>query len=345
MMKKIFITLLIASLLSSCITSSVVLDVQRPADITVSQDIQNVVIANRSRPSKANLAGNIVEGLISGEGIGHDRQGAEYCIEGLSDMLVRSERYTLKNPVGIQLKGTGTAAFPAPLNWKEVSSICASYNAEALLVLETFDSDSRIIVGKPITRTRKKKGKKVKELRYPATLIMDIQSGWRIYNVQNKNIVDENRFTEQKDFIAYGSSPEEAISRLPSKSIAIKESGIFAGQQYGFRISPMWVKVRRTYFTGKHSDLKLAKGYVKSGDWDAAIEIWKALVNNLDKKIARRSTYNMALASEIKGGLDTAIEWANKAKELGEKKAYNYINILHIRKMNEEKIKQQLNNN
>ena len=159
MMKKIFTTLLIASLLSSCITSSVVLDVQRPADITVSQDIQNVVIANRSRPSKANLAGNIVEGLISGEGIGYDRQGAEYCIEGLSDMLVRSERYTLKNPVGIQLKGTGTAAFPAPLNWKEVNSICASYNAEALLVLETFDSDSRTIVGKPITRKRKKKGK------------------------------------------------------------------------------------------------------------------------------------------------------------------------------------------
>ena len=53
---------------------------QRPADITVSQDIQNVVIVNRSRPSKENLTGKIVEGLISGEGIGHDRNGAEYCM-------------------------------------------------------------------------------------------------------------------------------------------------------------------------------------------------------------------------------------------------------------------------
>jgi hypothetical protein len=52
----------------------------------------------------------------------------------------------------------------------------------------------------------------------------------------------------------------------------------------------------------------------------------------------------MAIASEIKGGLDTAIEWANKAKKLGEKKAYNYINILQRRKMDEEKLKQQLNN-
>ena len=106
----------------------------------------------------------------------------------------------------------------------------------------------------------------------------------------------------------------------------------------------MWVKVRRMYFTGKHDDLKLAKSYIKRGDWDAAIEIWKDLVNTPEKKIARRSAYNMALASEIKGGLDTAIEWANKAKILGEKKAYKYVNVLHIRKMNEEKLKQQLNN-
>ena len=344
MIQKIVVGFLITSVLSSCVTSSVMLDVQRPADITVSQNIQNVVIVNRSRPSKENLTGNIVEGLISGEGIGHDRNGAEYCMEGLSTMLLKSERYSLKNSVALELKGTGTAVFPIPLDWNEVTSICDTYDADGLLVLETFDSDSRTIVGSPITSTRKVKGVKVKEIKYPATLIMEIQSGWRIYDIKNKIIVDENKFTEVKEFEAYGFSPDDAVRNLPSKSSAIRESGIFAGQQYGFRISPMWVKVRRTYFTGKHDDLKLAKSYVKRGDWDAAIEIWKKLVNHSDNKIARKSTYNMAIASEIKGGLDTAIEWANKAKELGEKKAYNYINVLHIRKMNEEKLKQQLKN-
>jgi hypothetical protein len=51
----------------------------------------------------------------------------------------------------------------------------------------------------------------------------------------------------------------------------------------------------------------------------------------------------MAIASEIKGGLDAAIEWAKKAKNLGEKKAYNYINVLNRRKIDKEKLKQQLN--
>ena len=83
MIKQIIFGILVVGL-SSCSTSSVLVNVQRPADITITKDIQNVVVVNRSAPSKDNLAGNIVEGLISGEGIGADRKGAEYCVEGLT---------------------------------------------------------------------------------------------------------------------------------------------------------------------------------------------------------------------------------------------------------------------
>ena len=342
-MKKIVVGFFLVSVFSSCITSNVVVNIQRPADITVSQDIQNVVIANRSRPSKENLTGNIVEGIISGEGIGTDRRGAESCIDGLINMLGNSERFTLKNTDGIELKGTGTASFPIPLEWDIVQSLCNPYDADALIVLATFDSDSRSYVGNPVTRTRKKKGVKVKTLRYPAYREITIESGWRIYDLKNKKIIDENKFTEHKEFSAWAKSPKAALMSLLSQGSAIRESGVFAGKQYGFRISPIWIKARRTYFTGKHDDLKLAKQYVEKGDWDSAITIWKDLVNSTDEKIARRSAYNMAIASEIKGGLDAAIEWAKKAKNLGEKKAYNYINVLNRRKIDKEKLKQQLN--
>ena len=344
MLKKISFGFSIVLGLSACTTSSVLVNIQRPADITVSQEVQNVVVVNRSRPSKDNLTGNIVEGLITGEGIGGDKQGAKYCIEGLVNMLTNSERFTLKNIDVIELKGTGTSAFPIPLDWNEVKSICGSYDSDALLVLETFDSDSRVSIGPPITRIRKVKKRKIKELRYPATLTMNVESGWRIYDVKRKQIVDENKFTEIKEFSAWGNSSKEAQINLPSKRNAIKQSGIFAGEQYGFRISPIWIKVSRTYYTGKSDDLKLAKSYIKTGDWNAAINIWKDLVDDPDEKIARRSAYNMAVASEIKGSWEAALDWAKKAQKLGEKKAYNYINVLHSRKMDEEKLKQQLNN-
>ena len=343
MIKQIVYIALIITSISSCVTSSVLVNVQRPADITINKDIQNVVVVNRSRPSKDNLAGNIVEGLISGEGIGSDRKGAEYCVEGLSGMLNDSERFSLKNKGGIELKGTGTSSFPIPLAWNEVKSICGSYDGDALLVLETFDSDSRVLVGPPVARTRKVKGIKVKELRYPATLIMEVESGWRIYDVNNEKIIDENKYIEIKEFNAWGSSPERAQLSLPSKRIAIKQAGIHAGEKYGFRISPIWLKVNRTYYIGKHDDLKNARQYVKSGDWDTAIEIWLPLTENEDLKIGNRAAFNMALASEIKGKLKTAIDWARKAQKIGNKKAYNYINVLTSRVMDEEKLKQQLN--
>ena len=343
MIKQFIFGILVIAGLSSCTTSSVLVNVQRPADITIPQDIQNVVVVNRSRPSKDNLAGNIIEGLISGEGIGTDRKGAEYCVDGLAKMLNSSERFTLKNIGGIELKGTGTSSFPIPLAWNEVKSICGSYDGDALLVLETFDSDSRTIIGAPVARTRKVKGIKVKELRYPATLIISVESGWRVYDVNKELIIDENKFTEIKEFKAWGSSPEIAQLNLPSKRIAIKKSGVYSGEQYGFRISPIWVKVNRTYYIGKHNELKNAKQYVKIGDWDTAIEIWMPLTKDEDLKIAARAAFNMALASEINGSLNIAIDWAKKAQKLGEKKAYNYINILNRRKMDQEKLKQQLN--
>jgi len=52
----------------------------------------------------------------------------------------------------------------------------------------------------------------------------------------------------------------------------------------------------------------------------------------------------MALASEIKGSLKTAIDWAKKSQKMGNKKANNYIKVLRSRMKDEEKLKQQLNN-
>ena len=133
--------------------------------------------------------------------------------------------------------------------------------------------------------------------------------------------------------------------KLPSKRLALKESGLFAGQQYGFRISPIWIKSNRSYYSGKHEDFKNAKNFVNQGDWSSAVLLWKPLTNSEDLKTSSRASYNMALASEINGSLDTAIEWAITAKKLGNKKASNYINILNKLKIDQEKLKKQLKNN
>ena len=335
--------LIIAVLLSSCSTSSVFVSIQQPADITIPQDIKSVVVANRSVPTKKNLAGNIIEGIITGEGIGSDKRSSQYCIEGLVSILDDSERFETKNIGDLELKGTGTSSFPPPLKWKKVKKLCKTYNADALIVLETFDSDSRILFGKPVRRTVKRNGKKIVEMRHKAILEMKIVSGWRIYDNSKQIIIDENKFTEFKEFSAWGNSNKDAESKLPYRGVALKESGDFAGFQYGKRISPIWIQARRVFYSGKDDQLKQASKNVKANQWDDAIEIWKGMVNLNDKTIAAKASYNMALASEIKGFLDAAIDWAKKAKALGDKKANSYISTLNKRKEDQVKLNKQLN--
>jgi len=330
-------------LISSCSTSSVLVSIQRPADITLSQDIKTVVVANRTSPSRKNLAGNIIEGLVTGEWIGLDKQGSEYCINGLVSLLDNSDRFNIKNIGELELKGTGTSSFSMPLKWKKVNNICSSYNADALIVLETFDSDSRVLFGKPIKRTIRRKGKKIVELRHQAILEMKTESGWRIYDNNKKEIIDENKFIEIKDFKAWGKSNRDAQRNLPIVNSALKQSGDFAGIQYGKRISPVWIKARRVFYIGKDDRLKKASKYVKNDNWDEAILIWKSMANITDKKIAARASYNMALASEIKGYLTASIDWVKKAKALGDKRANSYISILNKRQQDQRKLNKQLN--
>ncbi len=68
------------------------------------------------------------------------------------------------------------------------------------------------------------------------------------------------------------------------------------------------------------------------------------MVNVNEQKTASRASYNMALASEIKGYLDAAIDWAKKAKALGDKRANSYISTLNKRKQVQKKLNKQLNN-
>ena len=59
--------------------------------------------------------------------------------------------------------------------------------------------------------------------------------------------------------------------------------------------------------------------------------------------VVNRAAFNMALASEIKGSLKTAIVWSKRYQKNGNKKANNYIEVLISKKMDEDKLKKQLN--
>lgn len=328
--------------ITSCNTAKVNLQVLVPADISVPSHIKKVVVANRSLPEKKETAVNILEGFISGESILADREASSQCIKSLVKELNSNPRYEAMLKDDDELRGTGTRQFPEPLNFEKVISICKQYGADGLIVLETFDSNLDLNVG--TEQEKKKEGdKEVTVTNYISNLRINVNSGWRIYDPVNFRIVDQNQFVDEKHWSGKGDTEKKARRDLPSKRAAINESGAYSGMRYGKRISPNWKWVSREYYVRKHASFKVAQQYVKKDQWDKAAELWNAMSKEKDPKTAGRACYNMALANEMEGNLDVAINWAEKAyTQYNIKAAKSYIKILKTRLRQQDKINEQM---
>ena len=333
--------LFVLFLFASCAVTSFHMQVLTPGRIKIPDDIRTVAVLNRSLPAKKQRVWNILEGFVSGESILADREGSQNCITGLANQLNAADRLHAVMLNTLDYRGTGTRQFPPLLSWDEVEKICKQYNTDALICLEVFDSN----IGLKKDQKMVKKTVNDKEIMVPeflANLVINVSAGWRIYDVHQRRIIDENTYTHEKYWNSKGETLERAMTGLPSKRDAINQAGYFSGQQYGRYISPFWRSTSRMYYVKGHDDLKKAKRYVLSDDWKGAATIWNPLTHSSNIKVAGRACYNMAVANEMEGDLDVAMEWATKAyKQYGLKKALTYMHTLQRRMAEVQKLSEQ----
>lgn len=348
-MKKINFIFILAFIIafgfSSCKTKSLSVRVLKPADIYVPGKIKTLAVVNRSLPTKGDGSRilNIIEGVVTGEGIFVDRNASERCISGVAEGLMNSPRFSVSVPTGLNIRGTGTAQFPEPLHWAEVEKICKDYSSDALILLETFDSNINREYGTK-QKTKKVDDKDVTYTEHLATIDIAINAGWRIYYPKERMIVDQNVFTDHRGWTEKGPTRADAQKKLPRPSDAVEDAGFFSGKQYAHRISPTWLWVSRKYYIKGTDEFKNARYKVQAKQWEDAADIWKKYTNNPDPKIAGYACYNMALASEVLGEFEIALDWAKKAySDYRLKSALSYINVIEGRIRDAEALDRQMN--
>ncbi|MCX6312190.1 MAG: DUF6340 family protein [Bacteroidetes bacterium] len=350
LLKLSFLILIVASAIvtisiSSCKIGSASLQVLQPADIMLPQHFQKFVLADRTRPGKGNgqQALNALEGLLTGEGIFQDKWGAEDCLEGLRQVLIQTPRYTVAiAALDTAIKGTGRRQTMPPLDWNTVSKLIGNDTETALVVLEAFDSNNDLQHEIVQTTQRGANGENINVPEYRAHNRVNVYCVWRIYDLKAKTIVDQYTQESYQQFDGSGATQAVADSRLPARRDMTSKAGISAGMQYGHRISPQWITVTRQYYKKGSDVLKSTAKLVKYNNWKAAADAWDKESTSADPKAAMRASFNMALASEKAGQLDLAIQWAERAQQLGDKRAARYIQILQQRQYDQKKLEEQM---
>lgn len=344
--QSLLLLALVALISWSCGTSSTYLEVLQPSQIVLPDDIKVVALIDRSKPEKG--FANFLEGMISGEDFGQDREGRRLAMQNLTTTLTRTPTLQVKG-TGLEYNGlkNGKQMLP-PMNWNEVQSICSKYGADAMIALESFDSSSDISYSQSSYKSKQKDGTEVIKYTHTARRNVRVYMGWRVYDAKKRVVVDENTVSQYDEDTATGDTQDRARNNLRSQLTAVRDLAAKAGDAYGKRIAPVWVNVSRTYYTtAKGADknaMEEAHRLTQANKWEAAAEVWHDLLSSArDPKTKGKAAHNLALAMERNGNLKEAEDWASKAfTQYGNKTSQSYVYVIQQRISDQERLDYQL---
>ena len=136
---------------------------------------------------------------------------------------------------------------------------------------------------------------------------------WSVYSASEQKII--NRFTQVDTLYWDGMGENGQYKKLsiPDKKNAISLAAGVIGENYAKHILPTWVKVDRNFMQSNDPELLKAVKLAGSGKWNEAVAIWQVYLNSNSKRNKVIALYNLALASEMNGNIDRAIELTDQA--------------------------------
>lgn len=173
---------------------------------------------------------------------------------------------------------------------------------------------------------------------------------WNFFNLKTQRFLMNYNQLDTISWNSEGFTKQELMNNLPPRWDALMNAAELSGLNFAETLAPHWKKTERIYYRSGHLDLKKTDVLIKEGKWMEAAVIWKANVDNPNKKIAAKSMFNLAIACEMAGDLDAAIDWTVKSFYVFEQKnevhainCMEYLQILASRKQDVRKMEVQQN--
>ncbi|MEI8086530.1 MAG: DUF6340 family protein [Paludibacter sp.] len=334
-----FVTVFLSSCTNLLYTS---LDVLRPAKVAFAPEAKNLLIVNNTvvqPPEIGHVTQLLNENprniLLQSDSL------SIFCLGALTEELNGKNFFSSVLLIPESKNNSRNFNQISTLNADSVHDLCFAQKADAILSLDKIkvnDDLSEYYLTETGT--------------FLATLEVKYETSWSIY-YPNKPEIATMQFKDTVYWESESYFRKKGMSELPNRGDALVDGALNVGQKSVNRFVPYWEKADRFFFNPHNKLMKKGMDSVYVKNWKSAIEYWEsALKKTKSTWIKAQATNNIAIAYEILGDIDKALDYATQSYySLGTLsfvdydsffRVAEYINELTQRKKDIAKLKIQL---
>jgi hypothetical protein len=279
----------------------------------ITSDIQSLALLNRSMNAQfTNVSSDSLEKILIGNhmllyAVIQDSLAADTVIQVTAKSLFESGRFDVVVPKDRNVFRNDSNVIANPLNTNNIKDICNVFNVDAVLVLEGFAEQLST------KYWNANEGPENLTSAYEASTDITYQSEWRLYRPNELKTVIRFQVSDSIYWKNFSYSLEDLYSKMPRTKEALLNGGVASGLKMAGYISPKWVNQNRHYFLTGINEIDAAVPLINENRWEEATAIWTKFEANPSKKIRSKVEFNLALAAEMNGDIDLAIEWGLKS--------------------------------
>ena len=297
--------------------SKIGVQIAEPPKHPISADIQSIAILNRSLTHRFNnlerdsLEKILIDNDLNLDTVFLDSIASDTCIQIAGKTLFESERFDVVVPKERNIIRKDTGGVLNSLDMNYIDGICKDFNVDGVLVLEYFSEKVSTDFAVKNYNISFESGKSLNE--YEGTINVSYNLGWRFYQPHLKPSFLNFKVKDTIFWNSYDYSVKAMYQKLPSIKEALILGGIASGTDMAENISPKWVDVTRKYYNTGNKEIDAAIPLIKMNKWKEAAEIWKKYATLSSNSLRSKVEFNLAVAAEMLGNLDIAIEWGVKS--------------------------------
>lgn len=298
--------------LSSCVTlNEFPIEVFQPAKVVLSAEIKNVTLVSRNMKYTNDTLQNFyskdyrrIKDIIP---INIDSISVQACFDSLSLKMQAQKRFSKIMVLPVSSLPVKYVKIITPPSKKLIRKISSDTNADALILLDMYSSFYSVYPNPDNGRSIAK---------------VVTASIWTIYDASKVRIINHTSLIDTLYWDGLDELENYSASRIPNKKAAIKIAAGLAGVNYSKTIVPNWAKVYRNTLSCNQVDFKKAAELAKKNKWEEASALWGKYTESTNKRYKMQALFNLAIASEMNGNIEAAMDMISKASKVSSSPFY-----------------------